>query len=162
MSSQRTLRRPAAPSRDAGDRLVAAVRGRGLPRRRAPAHRTVGEPSPPPAGIEGTLTSNGGEDGSRFVEVLIRRLETLLASDGRALIYVFQFVRNGRPLIAEFIEHAILRRPVQLTVTQEKPLSFDVYLDAYAKLFPDAGARSKSGVCECRLVIRAISFSVTM
>ncbi len=95
---------------------------------------------PTPAGIEGTLTSNGGEDGSRFVEILICRLETLLASDGRALIYVFQFVWKGRPLIADFIEHMILRRRVQFTLTQEKPLSFDVYVDAYSKLFPDRGA----------------------
>lgn len=95
---------------------------------------------PTPAGIEGTLTSDGGEDGSHFVEILLGRLDALLEPSGRALVYVFQFVHDGRPLIADFIESRVARRQADLTITQEKPLPFDVYLEAYAKLFPKASA----------------------
>ena len=50
---------------------------------------------PTPEGIDGTITSNGGPEGSLFVEILIERLEELLEPSGRALIYVFQLVKNA-------------------------------------------------------------------
>ena len=45
---------------------------------------------PTPAGLDGTITSNGGPDGNRFVEMLLKRLEEFLEPSGRALIYLFQ------------------------------------------------------------------------
>ena len=35
---------------------------------------------PTPEGIDGTLTSNGGPEGSRFVEILVERLEELFVA----------------------------------------------------------------------------------
>ncbi len=95
---------------------------------------------PTPDGIQGTLTSNGGPEGSRFVNVLLDRLEELLMPGGRALIYAFQFVRQGEPLITERISQSLPQRPVEITPTQEHPIHLAAFCDAYAKLFPDATA----------------------
>lgn len=93
---------------------------------------------PTPEGIAGTLTSNGGGDGSRFVRILLARLDALLAPEGRALVYVFQLVREGRPLLADDLERVAARRPVALTPAQARPASLDVFAGAYERLFPDA------------------------
>ena len=66
---------------------------------------------PTPEGIEGTMTSNGGPEGSRFVAILLERLEAFLEPGGRALIYVFQFAKDARPLIVELLARTSKRRP---------------------------------------------------
>jgi len=95
---------------------------------------------PTPEGIEGTITSNGGPEGSRFVEILLERLDALLEASGRALIYVFQFVKNGRPLVFEVLARTLRQHPVELTPAQERPIQFETYCKAYRKLFPEASA----------------------
>jgi hypothetical protein len=93
---------------------------------------------PTPDGIEGTITSNGGADGNRFVEILLRRLEEFLEPLGEALILLFQLVRGQRPLIAELISDLVIHRPIELTPSQEHPVRFEVYCRAYSQLFPGA------------------------
>ena len=93
---------------------------------------------PIPDGLEGTLTSNGGSEGSRFVEILLDRLEQFLEPTGRALVYVFQFVREGEPLIFERLGAMAKTRPIELTPTQKHPLPFESYSKAYGQLFPNA------------------------
>ncbi len=90
---------------------------------------------PTPDGIAGTLTSNGGREGSRFVEILADRLEVFLVPGGRALVYVFQLERAGRPLVADFLDERLAHRPVDLFRAQTEPIPFPVYCDAYRKLF---------------------------
>lgn len=94
---------------------------------------------PTPDGIDGTLTSNGGVDGSRLVAILLERLEDFLAPDGRALICVFQLEEQRRPLILEALA-SLARRPVVLTPSQAEPIPFEVYLEAYHRVFPDRTA----------------------
>lgn len=93
---------------------------------------------PTPDGIEGTVTSNGGTDGNRFVEILLRRLEEFLEPHGEALILLFQLVRGQQPLLAELISELGVRRPIELTPSQERSIDFEVYCGAYSKLFPGA------------------------
>ena len=93
---------------------------------------------PTPEGIEGTLTSNGGSEGSRFVDLLLGRLEQFLESDGRALIYVFQFVKESLPLIMDALNAIATRRSVELTPAQSQRISLDAYSKAYVQLFPQA------------------------
>ena len=93
---------------------------------------------PTPDGIEGTVTSNGGTDGNRFVEILLRRLEEFLEPQGEALILLFQLVRGQQPLIAELISDLVIHRPIELTPSQEHPVRFEVYCRAYSQLFPGA------------------------
>jgi len=83
---------------------------------------------PTPDGIPGTLTSNGGPEGNRLVGLLLERLEELLEASGEAYIYVFQFMRDGRPLIADTLEAPLRRRPVELTPTQSAAIPFETYL----------------------------------
>jgi hypothetical protein len=93
---------------------------------------------PTPEGIDGTLTSNGGPEGSRFLEIVLDRLDALLVPDGRALIYVFQLVQSGRPLIADRL--GALGRPVVLTPSQQQAIPLEDYGKAYDRLFPGAAA----------------------
>lgn len=94
---------------------------------------------PTPEGIAGTITSNGGAEGSRFVEIVLDRLDELLEPSGRALVYVLQLVENGRPLV--YGRLAALRRPVEITPAQATPIPFAAYVAAYLRLFPaDAAA----------------------
>jgi len=93
---------------------------------------------PTPDGIEGTLTSNGGPEGSRFAGILIERLEDLLVPTGRALVYVLQFAKSGRPLITDLLRSTVRDRPVGITPAQRRPIPFDPYVEAYRTLFPDA------------------------
>ena len=61
---------------------------------------------PTPEGIQGTITSNGGRDGNRFVRILLERLDEFLRPEGEALVCVFQLVREERPLVCDLIcEH---------------------------------------------------------
>jgi hypothetical protein len=93
---------------------------------------------PTPDGIEGTLTSNGGPEGNRLAEILLARLDELLEPGGRALIYLFQVTKEGQPLIVEQLTRFVPRRPVALTPAQERPIPFEVYGEAYRRLFPEA------------------------
>jgi hypothetical protein len=93
---------------------------------------------PTPDGIDGTITSNGGPDGCRFIEPLLVRLEDLLESRGQALIYLFQFVRNGQPLVADLLRMISRTRPVELTPSQRQVIPLEKYCSAYHQLFPSA------------------------
>jgi len=93
---------------------------------------------PTPAGIEGTITSNGGPEGNRFVEILLQRLDDFLRPNGQAFIYLFQLVRRGEPLVVELIIRYLNHRVVELTPSQARPISFAVYRQTYAELFPGA------------------------
>jgi hypothetical protein len=93
---------------------------------------------PTPDGIEGTLTSNGGSEGNRFVRILLDRLEELLEPTGRSLIYVFQFARAGEPLILELLEPIAGNRPVEVTPAQQRGIGFASYCKAYSQLFPES------------------------
>ncbi len=93
---------------------------------------------PTPDGIDGTLTSNGGPEGNRFVEILFRRLDELLEPGGEAFVYLLQIVAGGRPLVVDLIPSTLDRRPVELTSAQRRVTPFDAYRRAYASLFPRA------------------------
>jgi SAM-dependent methyltransferase len=95
---------------------------------------------PTPDGIEGTLTSNGGPEGNRFVELLVQRLDAYLHPDGQAFICLFQFVRHGAPLVGELLVRHLAHRVVELTPSQARPISFAVYCRSYTELFPEAQA----------------------
>jgi hypothetical protein len=106
---------------------------------------------PTPEGIEGTITSNGGPEGNRFVEILLQRLEEFLEPDGEALILVFQFVERRQPLLVGLIPRLLVRRLVELTPSQARPTSFEAYREAYTRLFPraqDEIARWRSALLE--------------
>jgi hypothetical protein len=93
---------------------------------------------PTPDGIEGTITSNGGRDGNRLVEILLRRLEEFLEPQGEALILVFQLVRSQRPVLVDLISELGIRRPTKLTPSQRHTIAFEAYCRAYSLLFPGA------------------------
>jgi methylase of polypeptide subunit release factors len=93
---------------------------------------------PTPPGVEGTLTSNGGSDGSLFVDVLLDRFEEFMDPSGRALVYVLQFAREARPLMFERLSQMTPSRSVEVTPAQEKPIPFEVYVDAYRRIFSDS------------------------
>jgi len=93
---------------------------------------------PTPDGIAGTITSNGGPEGNRFVAILLQRLETFLEPSGRALIYVFQFARQDRPLILDLLAATVTDRSVELTPSQTRPIAFETYCRAYSQLFAQA------------------------
>ena len=91
---------------------------------------------PTPDGIEGTLTSQAGSEGNLLVDALLQRLELLLAPDGEAFIYLFQFVHEGRPLVVPSIERWVREREVELTPTQQRPIAAEEYFEAYRQIFP--------------------------
>jgi release factor glutamine methyltransferase len=93
---------------------------------------------PTPQGIEGTITSNGGPDGCRFVETLLNRLDEFLEPRGQALIYLFQLVADDQPLIAGLLRKISRIRSVVLTPSQRHPIPFEKYCAAYHQLFPGA------------------------
>jgi methylase of polypeptide subunit release factors len=120
---------------------------------------------PTPEGIEGTIASNGGPEGNRFVEILLRRLEEFLEPDGEALILVFQFVKSRQPLLIDLISRLVVPRSVELTSSQERPISLEAYSEAYTRLFQKARdeiARWRSALLEkhgedltlCHYVVR--------
>jgi methyltransferase family protein len=92
---------------------------------------------PTPEGIDGTITSNGGPEGNRFVEILFQRLEEFLEASGEALIYLFQFAKDEQPLVVELISKTLDRRLVELTPSQKRRTSFEAYRTAYVQLFPN-------------------------
>jgi Methyltransferase small domain len=94
---------------------------------------------PTPDGIDGIITSNGGPDGNRLVEILLQRLDELLHPQGQAIVYLFQIVRQGEPVIAELITRYLDHRLVELTPAQARPISFAVYRQIYGEVFPVAG-----------------------
>jgi len=93
---------------------------------------------PTPEGLDGTITSNGGPEGNRFVEILFQRLDEFLEASGEALIYLFQFVKGEQPLVVELISHTLDRRLVEITPSQKRRTSFEEYRTAYVRLFPNA------------------------
>jgi release factor glutamine methyltransferase len=93
---------------------------------------------PTPDGIVGTITSNGGPDGSRFADMLFGRLDELLEPEGEALVYLLELVRHGQPLAAERLCTQLEHRPVELTPAQAEPTPLAAYRRAYTTLFPDA------------------------
>ncbi len=106
---------------------------------------------PTPEGIEGTITSNGGRDGNRWVGITLERLEEFLEASGEAFLYVFQLVRDGEPLVVDWIRRCVVGRPVELTPTQSAVLRFQDYEQAYLDLFPSARkaiARWRSSLIE--------------
>jgi hypothetical protein len=94
---------------------------------------------PTPDGIDGTITSNGGPEGNRFVAILLERLEAFLEPSGQALIYVFQFARDDQPLILDLLARTVKDRSIELTPSQTKPIAFETYCRAYSQLFAKAG-----------------------
>ena len=96
---------------------------------------------PTPEGIDGTITSNGGPDGNRFVGILLDRLEDFLEPDGRALIYVFQLVSDAAPLVVDLLDSIATFRSVEVTPSQQQQIPFDSFVSAYSQLFPDAAAK---------------------
>ena len=99
---------------------------------------------PTPGELPGTLTSAAGADGNRLVDVLLGRLDALLAPEGEAFVYVFQFVREGLPLVVPSIERFVRERDVTLTPTQQRPISADAYFEAYRRVFPAAAETIES------------------
>jgi hypothetical protein len=106
---------------------------------------------PTPDGIEGTVTSNGGPEGNRFVEILLERLEEFLEPEGEALILLFQLLRDQQPLVIDLISRDLVRRPVELMPSQQRPIGFEAYAGAYSQLFPESQeeiARWRASLCE--------------
>lgn len=89
-----------------------------------------------PPGIEGTLTSRAGPEGNDFAQMLLARLDALLAPEGEAYIYLLQVVRGNVPLIAEWAVHHLTRRPIKLTPVQREITPFEHYEAAYVRRFP--------------------------
>lgn len=107
---------------------------------------------PAPAEIDTTITSNGGADGNRFAEILLARTDLLLEPTGCALIYLFQLVQGGRPLVADAILRARLGRPVELTPAQARAIPFETFRDTYERLLP--GSKQEIERWEAELVSR--------
>jgi len=103
-----------------------------------PYHVVLANPPyvPTPDGIAGTLTSNGGRDGCRWIEILLGRLDDWLLPDGEAWVLMWQVVKHGRPLIADRIAELVPSRPVALFVGQQEPVPLEASCRAYRKLFP--------------------------
>lgn len=106
---------------------------------------------PAPEGIGGTLTSNAGPEGNRFVEIMLERLDALLEPGGEVLIYLFQIAAGGRPLVADLLTRGLDRRPVELTPAQERPVAFDDYYREYLRVHAASAhhvERWKAGLVE--------------
>ena len=54
------------------------------------------------------------------------------------MIYLFQLVRRGEPLVIELLLKSLDHRVVELTPSQARPISFAVYCRSYSELFPGA------------------------
>jgi SAM-dependent methyltransferase len=88
-----------------------------------------------PPGIAGTLTSNAGADGNVLTDILMTRLDALLAPEGEAYIFVLQLVVDGEPLIARTLPGRLLQRAVAFTAVQEVVCPLDCYVAAYLDRF---------------------------
>jgi Methyltransferase small domain len=93
---------------------------------------------PTPDGIVGTLNSNGGPDGNRFVAPLLARLDEWLAPDGEALVCLYQLVREDMPLLSLVCADALAERPFEFSMLQNAPIPFSEYCAAYACQHPMA------------------------
>ena len=94
---------------------------------------------PTPDAIKWIIHSNGGADGNTLVQVLLEHLESFLKPTGEALIYVFQLVHEGKPLVSDLSAEILHLRKVEITVAQDKPIDFDLYAQTYVEIFPDFG-----------------------
>ncbi|MFP6607153.1 MAG: methyltransferase [Myxococcota bacterium] len=92
---------------------------------------------PIPPGIEGTLTSAAGPEGNDLVDLLLVKLDGLMASNAEALVYLMQFVSKQGPLVGPTISEHLRGRKSELTPAQVEPIAFDDYCEAYGKCFPD-------------------------
>jgi methylase of polypeptide subunit release factors len=93
---------------------------------------------PTPDLLDGTITSNGGADGNKFIEILLRRLETFLKPEGEAFILAFQIVENDKPLIVNLVSQHLERRFAEITLAQEPFIDLKLYVDAYKDFFPQS------------------------
>jgi hypothetical protein len=93
---------------------------------------------PVPEGIGGTLSSNGGPEGNRFVSALLSRLDEILDTEGHALVCLFQIVGDGVPLVARQFRDELWNRDAELSPIQEVPVPFDDYVEAYRRQHPSA------------------------
>lgn len=91
---------------------------------------------PTPAGMPGSLTSDGGPDGNHFAEMLLRQLNGLLHAEGEALIFLMQLVRDEVPLVLPRAAELLPQRPMRATPTQRRPIPFEIYHEAYCSTFP--------------------------
>ncbi|MFJ8493741.1 methyltransferase [Streptomyces sp. NPDC094038] len=91
---------------------------------------------PTPECIAGTLNSNGGPEGNTLVDVLLERLPELLQPEGHMFVILYQLIREGMPLVAQAARKHATGRPVEFTLLQETPVSFEVYVDAYERRHP--------------------------
>jgi hypothetical protein len=105
---------------------------------------------PTPAGIEGTLTSNGGPEGDLLARVLVERLDRLLQASGEAFLYVMQLVDRGEPLLARFAAEQLPGRSLELTPIQERATPIDEYAAAYVRCFPAHEAEVRAWEAELR------------
>jgi hypothetical protein len=93
-----------------------------------------------PQGIEGTLTSNAGADGNEHTEMLMARLDELLAETGEAYVFVMQLVADGEPLMVRTLPRHLNQRAVTLTPVQEQTCPFEYYVEAYLQRFASKAA----------------------
>lgn len=91
---------------------------------------------PTPDGIPGTLTSNGGTDGNRAIEILLGRLDAWLRPKGEAWILMWQIVKEGRPLIADHVAEVVPARSAVFHIGQVEAIPLEASSWAYRKLFP--------------------------
>ena len=90
---------------------------------------------PTPVGLDGSLTSNGGSEGNRFAAAIFERLEQLIVSQGRAFLYLLQFVADERPLITDLIDRFVQNRAVEITPCQTSMVPLKLFADAYVRIF---------------------------
>lgn len=104
----------------------------------APFDLVVANPPfvPTPPEIPGTLTSNGGPEGSDHANSLFRRLDSLLNRRGEAYVYMMQFASGEGPLLAGSLPAALPNRTILFTPAQESAISLDEYVAAYRQCFP--------------------------
>ena len=93
---------------------------------------------PTPDLLDGTITSNGGADGNKFIEILLRRLDTFLKPEGEAFILAFQIVENQKPSIVYLLSQHLESRFVEITPAQEPSIDLALYVDAYKEFFPQS------------------------
>ena len=90
---------------------------------------------PTPVRLDGSITSNGGSEGNRFVAILFERLEQLIAPHGRAFLYLLQFVADEKPLITDLIDRFVQKRAVEITPCQRSMVPLEFFVDAYLRIF---------------------------
>lgn len=94
---------------------------------------------PVPEGLGFPIHSNGGEDGNVLTRVLLGRLDSLLAPDGRALLTTFQVEDAIGPLLAHDVEALVTNRPTEFTRRRKDSFSFDEMASEYGAVAPHRG-----------------------